>query len=61
MLLLYADDLVIFAETPDALQLQIDKLYNYCQKWSLEKEPKPARRDGFMVKFLSLYAYVFLI
>ena len=35
MLLLYADDLVIFAETPEALQLQIDKLYNYCQKWKL--------------------------
>ena len=35
MLLLYADDLVIFAETPDELQLQIDKLYNYCQKWKL--------------------------
>ena len=35
MLLLYADDLVIFAETPEAseaLQLQIDKLYSYCQK-----------------------------
>ena len=31
MLSLYADDLVIFAETPEALQLQIDKLYNYCQ------------------------------
>ena len=29
MLLLYADDLVIFAKTPEALQLQIDKLYNY--------------------------------
>ena len=35
MLLLYADDLVIFSETPEALQLQIDKLYNYCQKWKL--------------------------
>ena len=35
MLLLYADDLVIFAETPEALQLQIDKLYNYCQKCKL--------------------------
>ena len=35
MWLLYADDLVIFAETPGALQLQTDKLYNYCQKWKL--------------------------
>ena len=35
MLLQYADDLVIFVETPDALQLQIHKLYNYCQNWKL--------------------------
>ena len=35
MLLLYADDLVIFAETPEVLQLQIDKLYSYCQQWNL--------------------------
>ena len=35
MLLLCVDDLVIFAETPEALQLQIDKLYNYCKKWKL--------------------------
>ena len=35
MLLLYADDLVLFVETLDALRLQIDKLYNYCQKWKL--------------------------
>ena len=35
MLLLYADNLVVFTETPEALQLQTDKLYNYCQKWKL--------------------------
>ena len=43
MLLLYVDDLVIFAETPEALQLQIEKLYNYCQKWKLLIKTKKSK------------------
>ena len=35
LLLLYADDLVIFSESPDALQLQINKMYEYCHRWKL--------------------------
>ena len=31
-LLLYADDIVIFAESADDLQSGLDILYNYCQK-----------------------------
>lgn len=33
--LLYADDIVIFAETPNMLQIMINKLQLYCQLWSL--------------------------
>lgn len=34
-ILLYADDIIILAETPSELQNMIDALYNYCLKWSL--------------------------
>ena len=35
-LLLYADDIVIFADTPEDLQFSLDILYDYCQKWKLK-------------------------
>ena len=35
-LLLYADDIVIFAESADDLQNGLDILYDYCQKWKLK-------------------------
>ena len=34
-LLLYADDIVVFANTPDDLQTGLDILYDYCLKWKL--------------------------
>ena len=36
LLLFYADDCVIFSETPAGLQTEIDKLYQYCEKWKLK-------------------------
>ena len=33
--LLYADDLIMFAETKEELQMKIDKLGEYCAKWEL--------------------------
>ena len=33
--LMYADDIVLFAETPRQLQLMINRLYEYCTKWNL--------------------------
>ena len=34
-LLLFADDTVLFSETPKGLQLLLDKLYAYCSKWGI--------------------------
>ena len=33
--LLYADDIVVLAESANELQLALNKLNEYCQKWSL--------------------------
>jgi hypothetical protein len=35
-LLLYADDIVIFANSPEELQKSIDLLYNYCELWKMK-------------------------
>lgn len=35
-ILLYADDMVILAETVDSLQLMINRLSEYCKKWNLQ-------------------------
>ena len=35
VLLFYADDLVMFSDTPEGLQLQIDNLFTYCNRWKL--------------------------
>lgn len=35
-ILLYADDTIIFAETPEALQTSINALHNYCNTWGLK-------------------------
>ncbi|XP_055839194.1 uncharacterized protein LOC129907145 [Episyrphus balteatus] len=34
--IMYADDIVILAESPSSLQLMINKLYQYCLVWGLE-------------------------
>ena len=36
LLLFYADDVVIFGDTPDGLQSGIDSLFEYCNKWKLK-------------------------
>ena len=35
-ILLYADDTVIFAESPDSLQNAINAMYDYCKNWDLK-------------------------
>ena len=34
-MLLYADDIVFFANTPEELQLGLDLLADYCKRWKL--------------------------
>lgn len=34
--LLYADDVVIFAESPESLRFMIKRLHDYCKKWDLD-------------------------
>jgi len=34
-LLLYADDIIIFAESKDELQRRLDALLEYCNRWKL--------------------------
>ena len=36
IILLFADDMVIFGKSPDELQKNINLLYDYCSKWGLE-------------------------
>ena len=36
LLLLYADDVVIFANSPQELQTEMHKLFLYCEKWKLK-------------------------
>jgi hypothetical protein len=36
MLLLFADDMVVMAETAENLQESLNRVYEYCEKWGLE-------------------------
>ena len=42
-LLLYADDTVIFSETPVGLQKGLDNIQIYCQKWKLKLNAKKCK------------------
>ena len=33
--ILYADDIVIFANSKEELQLSLNALYEYCQRWKM--------------------------
>ena len=35
-LILFADDIVLFTTDPGSLQSQIDKIYEYSEKWGLK-------------------------
>ena len=34
-LLVYADDIIIFSDSPEGLQKSLDILFQYCNKWKL--------------------------
>ena len=74
-LLLYADDAVIFSETRVGLQVALDTMLAYCQRWKIELNtskimifPKGARLsqdlsftyDNHPLKIVSNFIYLFI-
>ena len=55
LLLLYADDVVIFAESSTNLQNSIDRLYDYCTRWKL----KINTSKSFILVFCKRRMYTF--
>ena len=41
--LMYADDLILLSESKEGLQIQINKLIDYCKKWQLEINEKKTK------------------
>ena len=35
-MLLFADDMILFAKTPQGLQMLLNKLYIYCNEWHIK-------------------------
>lgn len=42
-ILLFADDAVLFAHTPHALQSMLDDIQNYCDTWGLKVNTKKTK------------------
>ena len=57
--LLFADDTVLFSETPEGLQLLLDKLCGYCCKWGMtvnaEKTVTMTFKQGSRIDVLDFY------
>ena len=49
-LLLYADDTVIFTESPEELQITIDTMQSYCDKWKLQINTSKSKIVYFFFK-----------
>ena len=59
MLLLFADDMAIFAKSPEELQTNINLLHSYCKTWGLtdntdKTQIKYSREDSVHKKILCL-------
>ena len=59
-MLLYADDIVLFANSPDELQEGLDLLFNYCKRWKLKINVAKTkimvfRRGGILPRNLVFY------
>ena len=59
-MLLYADDIVLFANSPDELQEGLDLLSNYCKRWKLKINVAKTkimvfRRGGILPRNLVFY------
>ena len=49
-LLLYADDIILFADSKAELQTSLNVLYEYCQKWKLVVNTNKTKNNGFPKK-----------
>ena len=59
-MLLYSDDIVLFANNPEELQEGLDLLYNYCKRWKLKINVAKTkimvfRRGGILPRNLIFY------
>ena len=59
-LLLYADDIILFANTPEALQQSLNVLAGYCDRWKLTVNDKKTkimifRKGGRLPGYLHFY------
>ena len=59
-LILYADDIVIFANSKEELQLSLDALYKYCQRWKMivninKTKVMVFRKSGRLTALTKLY------
>ena len=59
-ILLYADDIVIFSESPEDMQSSLDILNNYCNKWKLKVNTNKTkimvfRKGGILPRNLKFY------
>ena len=57
-LLMYADDIIIMAETPEDLQLGLNIIEQYCNKWKLKLDKNKTkiivfRKGGLLQRNLS--------
>ena len=59
-MLLYADDVVLLAESEFELQKQLDVLYNWCTKWQLEINYEKSNIVHFRPP-LGIYLYHFSV
>ena len=56
----YADDIVIFANSKEELQLSLDALYEYCQRWKMivnnnKTKVMVYRKSGRLTALTQLY------
>jgi len=59
-LLMYADDIIIMAETPEDLQLGLNIIEQYCNKWKLKLDKNKTkiivfRKGGLLQRNLKFY------
>jgi len=60
--ILYADDIVIFANSKEELQLSLNALYEYCQRWKMivninKTKVMVFRKSGRLTTLITTFYY----